>query len=136
MTQAVDADTDTTYAAFTSADALARWWWPHIPDTTYAVDARVGGSYEIRSDVAGIGVRGEFRGLDRPDQIAMSWIWLNDGEEGPAEEVRITFAEIGDGTLVTVEHALAATSGDGSDLRQGWESVLDRLAELADGWRS
>ena len=133
ITQAVDADPPATYAAFTSADALARWWWPHIPDTTYAVDARIGGSYEIRSEAAGIGVRGDFLELDEPRLIRMTWIWLDEGEDGPTEEVSITFSEIGDGTLVAVEHALAATSGDGSDLRQGWDSVLDRLAALADG---
>ena len=58
--QHVPADPTAVHAAFTSADALARWWWPHLPDTTYAVDGRTGGAYEIRSAAAGIGVRGDF----------------------------------------------------------------------------
>ena len=128
VTGEVRADPSTTFAAFTSAAALARWWWPHIPDTTYAVDARVGGAYEIRSQAAGIGVRGELLELDEPHFIQMTWIWLDGAEEGPTEEVRVGFTERGDGTLVTVEHSLAPASGDGSDLRQGWESVLGRLA--------
>jgi uncharacterized protein YndB with AHSA1/START domain len=49
LEQPVPAAPDEVYAAWTSADGLARWWWPHLPDTTYEVDARVGGTYEIRS---------------------------------------------------------------------------------------
>ena len=52
------------YAAWTSADKVARWWWPHIPDTRYEIDARAGGGYHIESEAAGIGVEGEFLSLD------------------------------------------------------------------------
>ncbi len=133
VTQAVRTDPGTTYAAFTSAEGLARWWWPHIPDTIYAVDGRIGGAYDIRSEAAGIGVRGEFLDLEKPRLIRMTWIWLDGGEESPTEEVRMGFTERGAETLVTVEHALATASGDGSDLREGWESVLDRLATVFGG---
>ncbi len=136
VTQAVRADPAETFAAFTSADALARWWWPHIGDTTYAVDPRVGGTYDIRSQVAGIGVRGEFLELDPPRLIRMTWKWVDDGVSGLGENVSIAFAPGGDGTLVTVTHVLAAGSGDGDDLRQGWHDVLERLARSLDGERS
>ena len=131
VTQEVRAGPSRAYAAFTSADALARWWWPHLPDTTYAVDARVGGAYDIRSEAAGIGVRGELLELEESRLIRMTWIWLDGAAEGLTEEVRVEFTGRGGGTLVTVEHSLAPASGDGSDLRQGWESVLGRLAGLS-----
>ncbi len=129
LTQAVAADPAATFAAFTSADGLARWWWPHLPDTTYAVDARDGGSYDIRSEAAGIGVRGEFLELDEPRLIRMTWTWMDDGVGDAEEAVTLALAPNADGTLVTVTHALSPESGDGADLRQGWQDVLARLAE-------
>lgn len=131
LEQPVPAEPSRVYAAWTSADGLARWWWPHIPDTIYEVDARVGGRYEIRSDSAGIGARGEFLELDEPRLIRMTWNWMNDGVS-EEEEVRVAFAPTPDGTLVTLIHQLSPIAGDGEDLRQGWHDVLARLAEAAD----
>jgi len=127
--QAVAADPARVYAAWTSAEDLARWWWPHIPDTTYEVDARVGGRYQIRSSSAGIGAGGEFLELDEPRLIRMTWSWMDDGVSQVEEQVRVGFAPIPDGTLVTLIHELSPLAGDGEDLRQGWDDVLARLAE-------
>ena len=131
LEQPVPAEPDRVYAAWTSADGLARWWWPHIRDTTYEVDARVGGSYDIRSEAAGIGVRGEFLELDEARLIRMTWNWMDDGVSQVEERVRVGFAATPDGTLVTLTHELSPLSGDGGDLRQGWHDVLARLAETA-----
>jgi len=128
VTQQVPADPTAVHAAFTSADALARWWWPHIPDTTYEVDGRTGGSYEIRSVAAGIGVRGEFVDLEPPTSIRMTWIWLDDGRPAAPEDVAIDFEPAAGGTLVRVTHDCAA---NGDDLRQGWTDVLARLARTS-----
>jgi uncharacterized protein YndB with AHSA1/START domain len=121
------ASTERAFAAFTSADELARWWWPHIPDTTYAFDPRPGGGYAIRSAAAGIGVAGEVVSLDPPNALELTWRWLSDGVPEPEEAVRITFEPDGDGTLVTVDHLLDDASDAGDGIREGWESVLGRL---------
>ena len=126
--QSVRVAPERAYAAWTSADALARWWWPHIADTIYEVDARVGGRYEIRSAAAGIGVRGAFLELDEPRLIRMSWTWMDDGIAGVEEEVRVGITPTPTGSLVVVSHELDESSGDGEDLRQGWHDVLARLA--------
>jgi len=131
LDQAVAAEPAQVYAPWVSADGLARWWWPHIPDTTYDVDARLGGRYEIRSEAAGIGVRGEFLELDEPNRIRISWNWMDDGISEVEEQVRVDFTSTSDGTLVTVTHQLADSAGDGDDLRQGWHDVLARLAATA-----
>ena len=123
--QLVPADPTQVHAAFTSADALARWWWPHQPDTTYAVDGQTGGAYEIRSAAAGIGVRGNFVALDPPTSIRMTWIWLDDDREVEPEDVAIDFEPVAGGTLVRVTHECVANA---DDLRQGWVDVLARLA--------
>lgn len=129
--QPVAADAFRVYAGWTSAAALATWWWPHIPDTTYEVDARVGGRYEIRSHAAGIGARGKFLELDEPRLIRMTWNWMNDDVSTVEEEVRIAFTPTPDGTLVTLTHELDDIAGEGEDLRQGWYDVLTRLAQTA-----
>jgi uncharacterized protein YndB with AHSA1/START domain len=64
--QHVPAPPERVYAAWMSAENLAQWWWPHIPDTVYEIDARVGGKYEIRSDAVGIGAQGEYLELNPP----------------------------------------------------------------------
>jgi uncharacterized protein YndB with AHSA1/START domain len=97
----VDATPELVFPAFTSADELARWWWPHLPDTTYAIDPRPGGAYAIRSQAAGIGVEGDVLRLDPPRRLDLTWRWLNDGVPEPEEPV----------------------------IREGWESVLGRLRE-------
>ena len=123
--QLVPADPTQVHAAFTSADALARWWWPHLPDTTYAVDGQTGGAYEIRSAAAGIGVRGNFVALDPPTSIRMTWIWLDDDREVEPEDVAVDFEPVAGCTLVRVTHECVANA---DDLRQGWVDVLARLA--------
>ena len=127
----VDRPRQEVFAEWTTAESLARWWWPHIPDTTYRIDARAGGSYAIRSAAAGIGVEGDVVEIDEPHRLSLTWRWLNEGAPEPEEPVELTFAEDGDGTLVTVRHELDEASDQGDGIRQGWESVLDRLAGVA-----
>lgn len=126
--QLVPAPPARVYAAFNSADALARWWWPHIPDTTYEIDARVGGRYEIRSEAAGIGARGAFLELDEPNLIRMTWVWLTDGAgEDLGDRVTVSFIRGEGGTRVVLTHDLPEAAGQGDDIRQGWVDVLARL---------
>ena len=128
ITEHVPADSAAVFSAFTSADALARWWWPQLPDTTYEIDGRSGGAYEIRSASAGMGVRGEFVALDPPTSIRMTWIWLDDDRAAVPEDVRIDFEPASGGTNVRVVHECSA---DPEDLRQGWTDALARLARTA-----
>lgn len=130
ITQQVAAKPERVYATFTSAEALARWWWPQIPDTVYQIDARPGGAYDIRSQAAGIGVRGEFLEFDAPQRIQITWNWMNHGVSEVEEEVSIAFSPEGEGTLVALTHQLSPLAGDGEDLRQGWSDVFARLAAI------
>jgi uncharacterized protein YndB with AHSA1/START domain len=128
--QLVPAEPARVYSAWTSAEGLAAWWWPQLPDTTYDVDARVGGSYLIQSKEAGFRVRGEFIRLDEPHEIGMTWEWLSEEEEGGSavEQVWVRFAAADGGTLVSVTHQLHEVVETDVPQRQGWESVLGRLA--------
>ena len=118
------------YDLWLSAESLASWWWPHISDTRYLIDARLGGGYEISSTGAGIGVRGEILSLEAGEEIGMTWNWMNDGVSEVAEKVWVRFVPIAGGTLVSVTHELDDAAGDGGDLKQGWRDVLARLAAV------
>lgn len=115
--------------AWTDPAVLSTWWWPHLPDTTYDVQAQLGSRYRIESAEAGIGVRGTFTRLEPPERLYLTWEWLGKGQ-GPIEIVTVEIAGRGDGSEVTVTHSVDDLAGDPEGLREGWESVLDRLAAL------
>ncbi len=126
--QHLAAEPERVFAAWTSAEALRSWWWPHIADTSYELDARPGGRYEIRSEAAGFGARGEFVEVDPPRRLGMTWVWLNHGRAAPEERVTVDFSASNGGTLVTLRHQLDPIAGEGDNIRQGWTDVFARLA--------
>ncbi len=128
VAQHVPAPVEVVWEAWTSAEGWARWWWPHWPDTEYAVDARPGGRYLARSVEGDAGVEGEVVSLDPPHALELTWRW--DGE-GVEDRVRVELSAQDGGTRVTVRHT---TTGGADAYRQGWEFVLSNLARaLADG---
>ena len=127
----MDAAPAAVWPLWTSAAGLAQWWWPHLPDTTYDVDARPGGRYLIDSPTAGIGVQGELVSLDEPQELVLTWQWRHAGTPGPVDRVRVSFEEQEAGTLVRVTHDMSGDQ-EHDGYRQGWTDVLDRLAGLLD----
>jgi uncharacterized protein YndB with AHSA1/START domain len=127
----VPASPELVYRAWLETDQLARWWWPHLHDTTYRVDPRAGGTYEFRSDAAGIGVTGEYRELVADRRLRMTWVWLDGGVPESEEPVVVDLVRATDGgTVVTVRHELTDPERQGQDIRRGWEDVLERLARV------
>lgn len=115
--------------AWTTEAGLARWWWSGWDDTTYAVDARVGGSYRITAPAAGIAVSGRYVALEPPHRIEMTWVWSDDDGDGPVERVVVDLVADGDGTRVTVLHTGPwSTPEPAANYTEGWDHVLDRLA--------
>jgi uncharacterized protein YndB with AHSA1/START domain len=135
MTQLVPAPPARVYAAWVDPEMLATWWWPQLADTTYDLDARVGGSYRIRSELAGMGVHGTFVALDEPHRLELTWVWEDGASDGPEERVVVDLVAEGQQTRVTVRHALVDDAG-ADDFRQGWTDCLARLGrgeQLATG---
>lgn len=120
---------DAAFRAWTDPDRLATWWWPHLPDTVYETDVRVGGGYRIWSEAIGIGAHGEYTELAAPRQLSFTWVWDGDGGH-PPDPVTVTIAPEGAGSVVTVDHDCGADAAGVADLTQGWNDVVDRLAEL------
>lgn len=115
--------------AWTTEAGLARWWWAGWDDTTYSVDARVGGGYRITAPAAGIEVRGDYLALEPPHRIEMTWIWSDEDGDGPVERVVVELVGEGDATRVRVLHTGPWTTPEpAANYAQGWDHVLDRLA--------
>lgn len=128
----VQAPVEAVWRAWTTRAGIASWWWPQLPDTSYELDARVGGRYHFESKVTGIGVSGEFTTVDEPHLLELTWLWIGgDGQQVP-DHVRVELQPDGEGTSVTVTHQVNQRGASGDGLRQGWGDVLDRLA-LLDG---
>lgn len=116
------------WAAFTSEHGLAGWWWTHLPGTTYSVDLRIGGHYRIDCRAAGIGVHGEYLELAPMQRLVPTWIWVDDGVDGPRERIALTFRATPAGTSLVVEHDGARPDDAPAEAyRQGWSDVLDAL---------
>ncbi len=128
----VGADAEAVWRAWTTREGLASWWWPQLPDTTYEIDAQVGGTYRFESKDAGIGVFGEFTVVDEPRLLELTWIWIGGDAQDEPDRVRVEMRPDEAGTTVVVTHRVNHHSDPGDGLRQGWGDVLDRLA-LLDG---
>lgn len=130
LERVVPASPSRVWEAWTTESGLASWWWSHWPDTTYAVDLRVGGSYLIDAAPQGVGVTGEFRRLDEPHRLEMTWVWLDHGERGDLEHVAVTFTPE-DGaarTRITIVHSGPWTSSEPAEnYAMGWNFTLDQL---------
>ncbi len=120
---------DHAWDCWTSPQGLRRWWWPHLSDTTYHVDARVGGRYAISCPSAEIAVHGTLLVLDRPQLLRMTWCWGEDCGEGDDDLVEVRLTRHEDGVHVALTHqVLRAEEVD--DYVRGWNEVMDRFAQL------
>jgi uncharacterized protein YndB with AHSA1/START domain len=131
ITRTVAATPEAAWRAWTDPGEVARWWWPHLPDTTYEWAPAEGAAYRIESAEAGLGVHGVFTHVVAPRLLACTWVWHSDQpNEDPEDTVEVSFESEGEGkTVVTVRHSsLAHVEGGGA--RRGWNDVMDRLAAL------
>lgn len=122
------ASPERVWTAWTTADGLARWWWTFLEGTTFAVDARVGGTYRIDSPNAGIGVHGTYLSIEAPSQFTATWVWVDDGIDGALEHISVSFDEDPGGTKLTIVHEGPWTTCEPMDAyEQGWLDTLSRL---------
>ncbi|MGI8949345.1 MAG: SRPBCC family protein [Ornithinimicrobium sp.] len=129
----IDAPPGALYAAWLDPTQLAGWWWPQWPDTTYEVDAQVGGRFRFRSGTAGFGAHGTYLDLDDPAALVMMWIWETGERDSPEDLVTVTFTDVsGPGTegLVTylvLEHQMATPTENFRQVERSWSALIGRL---------
>lgn len=132
----IAASAEELFDAWLDPEALAIWMRPGTTrQTRAAVDARVGGRYEIVMEVddRSIPHTGEYRVIDRPRQLVFTW-------HSPYTDrrdtlVTVDFLPADRQTRIVVTHELLPASELESH-RRGWTDALDNLsAGHAAEWR-
>lgn len=126
------ASRERVFAAWTSAEALKRW---HAPGDTVVEDAgvdfRVGGQYHVLmrgTDGSKHLVGGQYREIDRPNRIVLSWRWQNK-QDDTESLVTIVFIERGNETEVVLTHTGLPTDQQRDAHRHGWIGCFDNLTK-------
>jgi uncharacterized protein YndB with AHSA1/START domain len=131
------ADPERVYDAWTSIDALRRWW-PAGPGWTTPVaelDVRVGGLLRLvmrDTEGAEFGGEGSFLTLDRPHRLAFTWRWDDPALGAAPQVVEVTFTGNADGTTTVVLTNTGLTEAEAEEHRDGWELSFVNLDALLD----
>jgi uncharacterized protein YndB with AHSA1/START domain len=134
VSRLIDAPRALVFRAWTDADHVARWWGPQGYVTTYCkMDIRPGGAFRVcmRSpEGTDHRKRGVYREIVAPERIVFTFAWEDaEGNLGHELLTTVTFAEHGEGTLLTLHQALFQTTEACDSHRGGWTSCLARFAE-------
>ncbi len=95
------------------------------------LDAREGGQFSV--DINGVLIRGEYKHVDRPNRIEISWGEAGNKHMPPgATHLLIEIVATKDGSELTLTHSgLAHREAKGHAI--GWEHFLSRLVLVARG---
>ncbi|HUN93822.1 MAG TPA: SRPBCC domain-containing protein [Burkholderiaceae bacterium] len=139
LSRFIRAPRERVFDAFTTAGALSAWHCPRGMTVAEAsADARVGGRYRVvmkHRDGSTPTAVGVYREIRRPEFLSYTWCW--EGERGaPAQEsptlIEVRLSAKDGGTELRMRHSgfVDVSARDGH--RAGWQSVLNRLADLVD----
>ncbi len=130
-----DAPRSLVFQAWTKPEHLVRWWGPdHFTLPTCEQDFRGGGKYRFcmrAPDGSDHWVWGEYREIVVPERLVFTW-W-RETEEGLRTRsetlVKVTFAEQGKKTRLTLHQSTFQTLADRDGHNGGWTECLERLAQ-------
>lgn len=136
ITRIFDAPRRLVFKAWTEPEHLARWWGPRGHTTSVSeMDFRPGGAYRFRMR-SPEGVvhwwHGTIREIVEPERIVWSCM-LDDADGKPvyAETLlTVTFEDHGAKTRLTLHQGVFETVTARDGHHAGWNSGLDRLAEV------
>jgi len=146
ITRVLDAPRRLVFEAWTRPEHMMRWFGPKGFTTPFCtIDFRVGGAFRycMRSpegrDYWGIGI---YREIAIPERIVYTDAFTDTegnpvppshygmSSSHPAETlVTLTFEEQDGKTKLTLRHGIPETVTERDGTQQGWNEVLDRLAE-------
>ena len=130
------ADAERVFAAWTTVEALTKWFGPKqiiVPRAT--IDLRVGGAHEIvmQSEHGESYIhRGHYREIDPPRRLVFTWLLENqdcEGSDGVTAEtvVSIDFEATPAGTKVTLQHDGLPSEPSCTAHTHGWTDSLECL---------
>lgn len=133
ITRVFDAPRALVFKAWTEADRAAMWWGPReCTIESCRMDARVGGRWRIvlRGPEGTRHVKsGVYKEVVPPERLVFTFAWEDEAGH-PKHEilVRLTFAEEGGRTRLTLHHT-NFESRTARDLHHdGWSSTVERFA--------
>jgi len=121
------------FKAFSSADALSRWFTPSadILLDIMAFEFRAGGGFRFRyrmPDGRHPVVGGIYEAIEAPRRIVCTWVWeAPDPLADIPMRVHFEFFEDGGGTEVIITHHGIPSDRACSVHEDGWEGALDSL---------
>ena len=128
-----DAAAEAVFDAWTSPEVMRRWF--HVApdwDTPDAeVDLRVGGKVRVvmlRPDGAEAGMGGEYRLIDRPRRLVMTWTF--DDDPSNEQVIELEFSESGGSTTVVMINSGISTDERRDAQHSGWRGCLDELGRV------
>ena len=127
------ASAEEVFDAWTSPEVMRRWLHcgPAWETPVAEVDLRVGGKVRIvmrRPDGSDAEAWGEYRTIDRPRRLVMTWTFYDD----PANEqlLELSFSESGGSTTVVMINSDISTDQRRRAQEEGWWGCLDQLERL------
>jgi uncharacterized protein YndB with AHSA1/START domain len=130
------ASAEDVFDAWTSPEVLRRWLHP-APDwaTPVAeVDLRVGGKVRVvmrKPDGSEVEAQGEYRLIDRPHRLVMTWTF--DDDPANKQLIELSFSESGGSTTVRMVNSGISTDERRDAQDQGWRGCLDELELVVAG---
>jgi uncharacterized protein YndB with AHSA1/START domain len=127
------ASAEDVFDAWTSPEVMRRWFHcaPDWGTPKAEVDLRVGGKVRVvmrRPDATEVEAWGEYKSIDRPLRLVMSWTF---GDEPSNEQlIELSFVESEGSTTVLMINRRISTGErrDGQDM--GWRGCLEGLARV------
>ena len=134
ITRVFDAPRELVFGMWTDPKHLAKWFGPKgFTATIIENDVRSGGTYHfhMRGPNYDDHWRGVYREVVAPERLVFTW---GGGSPPPPAStvVTVTFEDVNGKTRLTLRHATFPSEAMRDDHTRGWNSTLDRLAELVE----
>jgi uncharacterized protein YndB with AHSA1/START domain len=134
--RAFAASAEDVFDAWTSPEVMRRWLHPASDWGTpeAEVDLQVGGKVRVvmrRPDGSEIEARGEYRVIDRPRRLVMTWTFSDDPSNQQLME--LSFSESEGSTTVLLVNSGISTDDRRDAQDWGWRGCLDELERISAG---
>jgi uncharacterized protein YndB with AHSA1/START domain len=130
------ASAEEVFDAWTSPEVMRRWFHcePDWETPQAEVDLRVGGGVRVvmrQPDGTEAGAQGEYRLIDRPRRLVMTWTFDDD----PSNEqlMELSFSESDGSTTVLLVNSKISSDRRRESQQWGWNGCLDELERVLAG---
>ena len=127
------ASAEEVFDAWTSPEVMRRWFHcePDWETPQAEVDLRVGGTVSVvmrQPDGTEAGAQGEYRLIERPHRLVMTWIF--DSDSSNEQLMDLSFSESEGSTTVVLVNSRIASEERRDSQEWGWNGCLNELARI------